>query len=227
MMAPFFLSEKVRKSLTLMYKFLTILLAMLRNEKYAGNALLQKRFVRDHLTKAQVSNHGELPKYYAEGTHEAIIDLDTFERVQDMMNAKSKHIAPRVGQGNRYAFSSMIRCSSCGKNYKRKVARGRAYWNCSTYLNYGKDVCSGKQIPEDILMVKAAEILGLSNFDEKTFKDQIAELLIPEPNRIIFTFKDGHSIESNWQDKSRSDSWSEEMKRTASIRTTRQRRGDR
>lgn len=48
------------------------------NEKYLGNALLQKTFVNNHLEKKQVKNRGELPQYYAEGTHEAIIDEATF-----------------------------------------------------------------------------------------------------------------------------------------------------
>ena len=60
-------------------------LDMLKNEKYAGNALLQKRYVADHLTKLEKNNHGELPKYYAEGTHPAIVPPEIFLRVQEQM----------------------------------------------------------------------------------------------------------------------------------------------
>ena len=124
---------------------------LLKNEKYTGNALLQKRFVKDHLTKALVTNRGEHPKYYAEGTHDAIIDIDTFERVQVKMADSRKRGPSSKANQNRYPFSSMIRCSMCGKNYKRKVAREKAVWNCSTFLNFGKSHCSGKSISEDIV----------------------------------------------------------------------------
>lgn len=52
---------------------------ILKNEKYLGNALLQKKYTADHLTKRLVRNHGELAQYYVEGTHDAIIDTDTYE----------------------------------------------------------------------------------------------------------------------------------------------------
>lgn len=52
----------------------------LSNEKYLGNALLQKRYRNNHIEKKLVANKGELPMYYAEGTHEPIIDPATFEQ---------------------------------------------------------------------------------------------------------------------------------------------------
>lgn len=55
---------------------------MLTNEKYTGNALLQKKFRNNHLDKKLLKNEGELPRYYAEDTHEGIIDKDTFDKVQ-------------------------------------------------------------------------------------------------------------------------------------------------
>ena len=54
---------------------------ILCNEKYVGDLLLQKVFVADHLTKKNVPNNGELPKYYVKDNHEAIIDRDLFDRV--------------------------------------------------------------------------------------------------------------------------------------------------
>ena len=57
------------------------------NEKYLGNALLQKTFVNNHLEKKQVKNRGELPQYYAEGTHDAIIDPATFAIAQERIEA--------------------------------------------------------------------------------------------------------------------------------------------
>ena len=109
----------------------------------------------------------------------------------------------------RYMFSGMIRCPKCGKNYRRRICRGKASWNCSTYLSYGKDACFGKQIPEDTLLALTAEVLGTATFD------QVAELIVPEPNTVIYIFKDGRQVSANWQDRSRRESWSEEMRKTA------------
>ena len=57
-----------------------------KNEKYTGNALLQKKYVKDHLTKTLVLNKGNIPKYYAEGTHTAIIDIATIKKAQQIMS---------------------------------------------------------------------------------------------------------------------------------------------
>ena len=58
---------------------------MLTNEKYTGDALLQKTFVEDHLTKKQRRNMGQLDRFYAENTHPAIISHETFERAQQIL----------------------------------------------------------------------------------------------------------------------------------------------
>jgi len=201
-------------------------MAIIKNEKYTGNALLQKRFVVDHLTKRQIMNIGQLPKYIADQTHPAIIDQETFDKAQAVLHGRRVVIYPKVGSQNRYPFSGMIKCGMCGKNYKRKVTRGRVLWGCSTYLELGRNACPSIQIPEDILRKLSADVLELSAFDENAFKDQISQILIPEPNRIMFTFKDGHSSDVTWHYPSRSDSWTDEMKHKARIRTAKQQGGD-
>ena len=56
---------------------------MLSHEKYLSNTLLQKQYRNNHLEKKEIPNRGELPQYYAEGTHEAIIDQATFDAAQE------------------------------------------------------------------------------------------------------------------------------------------------
>ena len=70
--------------------------SILTNEKYKGDALLQKYYTKDYLTHKQVRNTGEIPQYYVEDHHEAIIDAETFERVQTEM-------AKRKGMSSRYS----------------------------------------------------------------------------------------------------------------------------
>lgn len=187
---------------------------ILKNEKYTGNALLQKKYVKDHLTKTLVFNKGNLPKYYAEDTHPAIIDLDTFQRAQEILSKnREKYLVKN--KGCKYPFTGKIVCGICGKKYGHKNSKGRGLWYCSTYLKYGKDNCPSKQIPEEILTSLAREILEIKDFDEATFEDKIKEIQVPEPNVLIFVFQDGNLVKKEWNYKSRRKSWSEEDRERA------------
>jgi len=187
---------------------------IIKNEKYTGNALLQKKYVEDHLTKTVVRNKGELPKYFAEGTHPQIIEEADFQLAQEIM-AKNRQLNGRKKDARQYPFTSKIACGKCGKKYKRKATKGRVYWNCSTYLELGKEKCHSKQIPEDILLSLATEVLGLTAFDEIVFTEQIKEVHVPGPNFVCFVFHDGCTIQKQWQHKSRSESWSVEARQQA------------
>jgi site-specific DNA recombinase len=188
---------------------------LIKNEKYTGNALLQKKYVADHLTKRLVWNKGKLPMYFAEGTHPAIIDTATFERAQKVLKERRKLCGAKGDTHNRYPFSRIIRCENCGKKYKRKAGNRKPAWQCSTYLEQGKAACHAKQIPENILYEAATDVLGISKFDESIFKEKITEILVPEFNKLVFVFCEGHSVEKVWQDRSRRESWTGEMRQAA------------
>lgn len=91
--------------------------SILTNEKYKGDALLQKRFTVDFLTKELRVNNGEVPQYYVAGSHEAIIDPEEFEAVQEEM-ARRKELGRAYSDK---AFHSKIICGDCGGFYGRKV----------------------------------------------------------------------------------------------------------
>lgn len=190
-------------------------MAIIKNEKYTGNALLQKKYVVDHLTKKEVWNKGVLPMYFAEGTHPAVIDADTFEKAQAVLERRRRRFRTKTGSQNRYPFSGKILCVNCGKNFKRKTANGKFYWNCSTYLEKGKTACPAKQIPEDTLYAVSAEALGIPAFDADIFTERVAEIQARENNRLLFIFRDGRKVEKIWRDKSRRDSWDDAMRRRA------------
>lgn len=201
-------------------------LAILNNEKYSGNALLQKKYVADHLSKKLVYNRGTLPKYYAEGTHQPIIDPLTFQKAQEIMALRRENRNVRQNPANRYPFSGLIFCPRCGKNYRRVTYKGHAAWNCSTFVNYGKDVCPAKQIPEPILLSLTAEVLGLPEFDEGVFLSKIKQMQVPQANKVIYIFQDGHEVETTWQDRSRKSSWDDKKKQRARERALAYQRGD-
>jgi DNA invertase Pin-like site-specific DNA recombinase len=195
---------------------------ILKNEKHSGSAILQKKFVLDHLSKKLVKNKGELPKYYVEESHPKIISKEIFEKAQDRLAKNSdKTKKPK----KKYVLTKKIVCGKCGKNYNRKAIHGRVYWGCSTYLHFGKDSCPSGQIPENILIEKINEVLELDEFDERVFKDRIDKIIISETFKLIFEMKDSSNIESKWNHKSRSYSWDNEKREEARIRELERRKG--
>lgn len=184
------------------------------NEKYLGNALLQKTFVNNHLEKRQVKNRGEFPQYYAEGTHDAIIDPETFAKAQERIEAL-RLAAEERPKPTRSAFTGKIRCVKCGKNYKRGRHGDRAFWNCSTYLSKGAKVCRCSQIPEPLLYSITAEALGFEEFDPDAFESKITVIEAHEDNTLVFCFTNGTQTVKRWQHRSRSESWTPEMRELA------------
>ena len=193
---------------------------MLRNEKYAGDMLLQKSFITDHISKKKVMNTGQLPQYHIIDNHEAIIPKPMFEAVQAEILRRSKKLKPKTTPINIYPFTSLIRCEKCGVHYRRKHTNaGTKYekivWICDTFNTLGKDECDSQQIPEDILTLKTMEVLEVDSFCETTLHTFISEIRVPEHNRLIFIFADGHEVAVDWENPSRRESWTPEMKAAA------------
>ena len=134
---------------------------ILQNEKYKGDALLQKCNTADFLTKRRVTNHGEVPQYYVENNHEAIIEPEIFDRVQDMMKERKS----RKGYSGVTIFSSKIRCGCCGDWYGQKVWHStdkyrRVVWQCNSKFK-NKTGCKTPHLTED--EIKAAFIRAVNN----------------------------------------------------------------
>ena len=117
-------------------------MSILQNEKYKGDALLQKKFTVDFLTKKQKINEGEVPQYYVEGSHPAIISAMDFDMVQ-------AEIARRQALGRSYSgssiFASKLICGDCGGFYGKKVwhstdAYRREIWRCNSKFK-GESKC--------------------------------------------------------------------------------------
>lgn len=190
---------------------------MLRNEKYAGDLHLQKTFRTDHLTKQTRINHGELPMYLVQDAHEPIIDRVTFDAVQRELARRADSVQVKTGSAT--AFTGKMRCGICGKNYRRKTTHTGIAWVCATYNTKGKKYCASKQIPEETLKAVTAEVLGCDYFDEDAFTERIVFMTALPNNTLEFTFLDGHLEKATWQDRSRSESWTEEMRRAAAEKT--------
>lgn len=174
---------------------------VLRNYAYTGSLLLQQTFRENHLTKKTLVNEGQLPKYHAESTHEAIIPLETFQAVQTEIERRAEVYKPKPPEKASYPFTGKIVCAHCGKHYRRKVTATGPVWICSTFNTKGKAACPSKQIPENTLI----QLTDGIPFDTLTAEDG---------NIVRVHYKDAETV-LHWQDRSRSESWTAEMKEQA------------
>ncbi len=185
------------------------------NVFYTGNTLLQKLYVPNHLDKKQVKNKGELPQYYIENSHEPIVSMDVFQKVQEIKAQRRYKKKPDT----KHVFSGKIICGICGANFNRKHDRGKHKWQCCTYRRDGVKGCNSKQIPEETLQKVSATLLGLSSFDESAFELKVESVKALNGNRLLFHMRDGTVLEEHWSDRSRSESWTLEMRKEAGKKT--------
>ena len=125
---------------------------ILKNEKYVGDALLQKSFFENGKKKKNV---GEITQYYITNDHEPIIDRETFNLVQEIIDKKSNY-SPKGKSNIRYALSGKIECSQCGKKFRHKVNTkiinfDKNIWMCSTKERFGKERCMAVDIPQSLI----------------------------------------------------------------------------
>ena len=189
---------------------------LLKNYAYTGNLILQTSYVADHITKKKKVNRGELPMYHAQDSHEAIIPMEDFQATQELRQERANHYVHYSDPTVVYPFSGKLQCEGCGRNYRRKMVRRGPAWLCSTYNTRGKEYCpTAKAIPEDTLMTVTARVLGTEVFDESLFLDRIERIEVGTENRLNFIFKDGTSVATIWQDRSRRESWTTEKREAA------------
>lgn len=138
-------------------------LSILTNEKYKGDAILQKCFTVDFLTKKQKVNEGEVPQYYVTGSHSAIISQEIFEMVQNEIKRRKEQPTRHSGTG---LFASRIFCGDCGAAYGAKVWHSndpyrKVIYRCNHKFN-GNEKCSTPKLEEEQikeLFVKAVNKL--------------------------------------------------------------------
>lgn len=196
------------------------IMAILQNYTYTGNLLLQKTFSENHLTKKKRYNQGELPMYHIQDSHEAIISKEQFDAVQEEIRRRAKkHSRPHQNKG-KYPFSGLLVCGECGKHYLRKNTATGAVWICPTYSTKGKAVCPSKRIPENTLIAITLEIVGtLDALDGK-----ITAVRVEKDNTLVFCLPDGTTTVKRWQDRSRAESWTTEMRAAAAAKTRERKR---
>ena len=163
----------------------SLISSILKNEKYVGDALLQKTFTVDCITHKVVRNHGERPMYLVTDHHAPIIDRDTYNRVQQELARRSskrkissKTTTEQGKYSSKYALSELLICGNCGTPYRRTTwsARGKKQivWRCISRLEHGKKYCpDSPTIKEDQL--HKAIIHAINNY--YSCRNDIARIL--------------------------------------------------
>ena len=145
---------------------------MLTNEKYKGDALLQKTYTVDFLSKKRADNTGQVPQYYVTDSHPAIIDKEMWAAVQLEMERRRNFSLQYGIQKLEYAttdnpFAGRVICGSCGKAFGRKVWNStddrlrRLIWQCNgRYAEKGKKGCTSRHIDDGVLYRAFIEVFN-------------------------------------------------------------------
>lgn len=203
----------------------TTINGIISNVVYTGDNVLQKTYVKDHLHKKITINRGEKKKYYVEDDHEPIITKEQFElaaKIKKERAIKAGHNEPRGVI--RYPFSGLLKCSICGETYGHRIIQKVRKWSCPTYVHIGKNSCASKSVPNDELERLTKEVLKIETLTIEVVKNNITSILVEANNQLIFKLKNGAEVMKTWQDYSRCNSWTPEMKELARQRALNQHR---
>ena len=132
---------------------------ILKNEKYMGDALLQKTYTVDFLTKKRVINEGHVPQYYVENSHPAIVSKEMYEAVQaEIARRSSMRGYSKTGKScftSEYPFSGKLFCNNCGSKFTRRPLGSGKHrkigWQCINNMQNGKEACPQKVVKEKMV----------------------------------------------------------------------------
>lgn len=171
---------------------------VLTNITYTGNLLLQKEYISDPITKKRKKNHGELPQYYVENSHPAIIDKETFDYVQSEI-ARCKELGPLANKSlNISCFTGKIKCPYCGLSYMHNTRKPRTeygqtleLWTCGSRKKKGGRCEIKGSINQGNMEKVLAEVLGLDKFDEDVFLREVEVIYVPKSYTLEIHMTDG------------------------------------
>lgn len=143
--------------------------SILTNEKYKGDALLQKTYTDNYLEQSIVKNQGQIPQYYVENNHPAIIDKDMWEQVQIELDRRKK-IGAKYSSSD--IFASKIICSDCGGFYGKKKWHSnskysRFVYQCNNKFHKDKTKCMTPNLNEDEIKLKFVQSYNIVMEDKE------------------------------------------------------------
>jgi DNA invertase Pin-like site-specific DNA recombinase len=190
---------------------------ILTNYNYTGDLILQKTYRENHLTKKKRINNGEYDQYLIKDDHEPIISKEIYHKAQRIRQQRLSKMSSKPVI-RKYPFSGMLKCGVCDRGYSHKRTPHNDIWKCSYALKRGIEACHSKQVPTKILIEASNHILRKQEFDEWFFKSKVDFILVMQNRKLVFQMRDGTSEEYLWEEKSRSESWTPEMREQARIK---------
>jgi len=154
------------------------------NEVYAGDIRRQKCYMADPITKTKVKNCGELPQYYMADCHEAIIDRETYAKVQAEMERRAGLVNPT------YPFTGKIKCGICGQSFTRRKGKEYVSWFCRAKKEVGM-TCTSCNYSEQNLMEICAKLMGTDSFDGTAFESSVRLISALSDGSLEVQFFDG------------------------------------
>lgn len=156
-----------------------VILSILTNEKYKGDALLQKKYTENFLEQKMVKNTGQVPQYYVENSHPAIIDKDMWEMGQIEIKRRREMIG---GFSSANLFAGKIKCADCGGYYGRKTWHSnskyrRSIYRCNKKYEEGKDKCKTPHLSEEEIKEKFLNAYNITIKDRERVKNDLKEVL--------------------------------------------------
>ena len=155
---------------------------IIKNEKYSGDLLQGKSFTVDPISKRRYKNFGERDKFYIKNHHEAIIDRETFDKANELLNLrkkKCKQTGKRKKHSRKHDFSCMLECGFCGKHLiKRPWQSDEAAWHCMKANKEGKKYCPHcKAIPQTMIKKAFLESYRQLNINRHENKNELLKAL--------------------------------------------------
>ena len=189
---------------------------VLTNITYTGNLLFQKEYITDPIIKRRRKNKGELPQYFVEGTHEAIIDMETFQYVQAEMQRRRELGALANKSLNTCCFTGKLKCPFCGQSYMHNTRKDRGnfqeFWSCGAIKKKGGRCPVGGSINHKHLRETCAKVLGLPEFEEEVFLEQVDVILVPARETLEFHLKDGTVVTEECKNTGHQECWTPERR---------------
>lgn len=159
----------------------TMILRVLRNEKYCGDLLQKKYRTTDHLTHRKVLNDGKEEQFLLKDHHESIVSRQEFEAVQDELTRRAKMQSQKTRHSSRYWYSGKVRCGCCGKSFavkRTRRANGSEYvrFVCRGYLD-GTDTCNMRAVHGPVIVAVARHVLSQLSLNGQGMIDCLMEEL--------------------------------------------------
>lgn len=168
----------------------TVILRVLRNEKYCGDLVQKKTITPNYLTHKKVINKGQEEFIIIQNHHEPIISRELFETTKIELSKRSPAPEIYAKYGRRYCFSGKIKCSVCGNNFvyhDKKLESGKRYkfWECYNKKKHGKT----KRIDENTQRLVGCDCNQISDKDFRIIMQRVIEYINFDPQTVLKTMR--------------------------------------